>query len=62
MLFWNLGSVTKVKLLKAYCSSYYGCELWDMWDGETEVFCKAGDRVSDQCGNCHLTLIDVFYL
>ena len=39
--FGNLGSVTKVKLLKAYCSSYYGCELWDMWDGETEVFCKA---------------------
>ena len=39
--FRNLDSVTKVRLLKAYCSSYYGCELWDFWDKEVESFCKA---------------------
>lgn len=39
--FGHLDTVTKVKLLKAYCSSFYGCELWDFWDGGVEDFCKA---------------------
>jgi hypothetical protein len=39
--FSNLETVTKVKLLKAYCSSFYGCELWDFWEGGVENFCKA---------------------
>ena len=34
--FGGLGPVTKLRLLKAYCSSYYGYELWDL-------FCKAVD-------------------
>ena len=28
--FGCLGPVAKLKLQKAYCSSYYGCELWDL--------------------------------
>ena len=34
--FSGLGPVTKLRLLKAYCSSYYGCKLWDL-------SCKAVD-------------------
>jgi hypothetical protein len=36
--FGTLDCTTKVKLLKSYCSSFYGCELWDMWDGGIETF------------------------
>jgi len=25
-----LDCVTKMKLFKAYCCSFYGCELWDL--------------------------------
>ena len=39
--FHNLDSVTKTKLLKSYCSSFYGCELWDFWDGGVDKFSKA---------------------
>ena len=39
--FGKLDPVTKVKLLKAYCSSFYGCELWDLWDKGVDAFCKA---------------------
>ena len=39
--FGNLDSVTKVRLLKSYCSSFYGCELWDLWSCGVETFCKA---------------------
>jgi uncharacterized membrane protein len=39
--FGKLDSVTKVRLLKAYCSSFYGCELWDLWDNKIEDFSKA---------------------
>jgi len=39
--FSNVDAVIKVRLLKAYCSSFYGCELWDLWDSDIESFCKA---------------------
>ena len=39
--FGKLDCVTKVKLLKAYCSSFYGGELWSLWDNNVEEFCKA---------------------
>ena len=28
-------------MLKSYCSSFYGCELWDLWDNGIQVFIKA---------------------
>ena len=33
------GPVTKLRLLKAYCSSYYGCELWDLSCKAVNDFC-----------------------
>ena len=37
--FGGLGLVTKLRLLKAYCSSYYGCELWDLNCNAIDDFC-----------------------
>ena len=31
--FGKLPALTKLKLMKAYCSSLYGCELWDLSNG-----------------------------
>jgi hypothetical protein len=39
--FGKLEAVTKVKLMKSYCSSFYGCEIWDFWNNSVEHFCKA---------------------
>jgi len=30
-----------LKLLYAYCSSLYGCELWDLWNGTIDNVCVA---------------------
>lgn len=38
--FANTDSVVKDRLFKAYCTSYYGCELWDMGNNKMEDFCK----------------------
>ena len=29
--FSQVGAVPKVKLHKSYCSSFYGCELWNIF-------------------------------
>ena len=29
--FNNLDSLIKLKLVMAYCTSHYGCEIWDLW-------------------------------
>jgi len=39
--FGKVDTVTKVKLMKSYCSSFYGCELWDLWENEMDHFAKA---------------------
>lgn len=38
--FDRLDSATKLKLLKAYCSSYYECEIWNLLNPDI------GDRCS----------------
>ena len=35
----GLRPSTKLRLLKAYCSSYYGCELWDLCCKAVDDFC-----------------------
>ena len=35
----SLGPVTKLTLLKAYCTSYYGCVLWDLSCKAIDDFC-----------------------
>ena len=37
--FSGLGPVIKLRILKAYCSSYYGCELWDISCKAIDDFC-----------------------
>ena len=37
--FSTLDSITKDRLFASYCSSFYGCELWDLSNKELENFC-----------------------
>jgi hypothetical protein len=37
--FNRLGVVTKLRLLEAYCSSLYGCELWDLCHDGIDDIC-----------------------
>ena len=37
--FSTLDSITKNRLFASYCSSFYGCELWDLSNKELEKFC-----------------------
>ena len=43
------SSVIKNRLFKAYCSSFYGCEIWDLNNTMIEFLCiawrKGGRRV-----------------
>ena len=42
--FYQAGAAPKLKLLKSYCNSHYGCELWNLFhDGISYVrasWCK----------------------
>ena len=39
--FRNVNSFVKIRLLKSYCSSLYGCELWNLYDGSIDKVCVA---------------------
>jgi len=39
--FGKLDSVIKNRLFKAYCSSFYGCEIWDLNNMMIESLCVA---------------------
>ena len=39
--FGKLDSTNKFKLVKAYCTSYYGCEMWSLWNQTIEDMCIA---------------------
>jgi len=39
--FGKVSSDVKVRLLEAYCTSYYGCELWDLSGSTLSTFCTA---------------------
>jgi hypothetical protein len=59
--FRNLDLVVKLKLFKAYCSSIYGCELWDLGNSFIDAFCsawrKALRRIMDLPFNTHNFLL-----
>ena len=40
-LFSNVNSRTKSKLVKSYCTSFYGAEIWDLSNNEIESICTA---------------------
>jgi len=37
--FSKLDPFVKTRLFKSFCSSYYGCELWDLNTKKIEDFC-----------------------
>jgi len=39
--FSRVNSQTKIKLVKAYCISFYGAELWDLSHTDIESLCTA---------------------
>ena len=39
--FNNFDSLSKLKLVVAYCTSHYGCEIWDLWSASIENYCVA---------------------
>ena len=60
--FSELGIVIKLKLLRSYCSSFYGCELWDLSKDCVDDFCitccKDVKRVWGLPQDTHRRLID----
>lgn len=59
--FNKLDTFVKLNLFKAYCSSLYGCELWNLEDSGIDDFCvawrKALRRVLDLPYNSHSFLL-----
>jgi len=59
--FGKLPSFVKSKLLYAYCSSLYGCELWDLWNNNIDIICvawrKAFRRVWNLPFNTHCDIL-----
>jgi hypothetical protein len=59
--FGNLGVLTKLNLLFAYCSSLYGSELWDLQNTNIESLCiswrKALRRVWQLPNQTHCDLL-----
>lgn len=39
--FRNVDCSTKIRLVKAFCTSFYGCELWNMSNNSIENICTA---------------------
>ena len=42
--FRKIACITKIRLVKAYCTSLYGCELWDFSKSCIENVCTAWRR------------------
>jgi hypothetical protein len=60
-LFSNLDSVTRNRMFMSYCSSFYVCELWDLYNKEAAVFCttwrKGARRIWTLLRNAHCNLL-----
>ena len=63
MLFQKLCSAVKYKLFQSYCTSFYGCELWDLACDKMADFCTAWRKVLEEYGMCHQihTVISFLY-
>lgn len=61
--FGKLDCSTKTRLLKSYCSDFYGCELWDLSDIAVQSLCTswrcALRRVWKLPYNCHKFILHV---
>ena len=56
-----LDCTTKSQLLKTFCSSLYGCELWNLFNSDVQSVCKAYRqalrRIWKLPYNCHTAII-----
>jgi len=60
--FVNLDPVVKTMLLKTYCLSLYGCELWDRRHTAIDKLCKSLHLDYGECGwglpyRCHTAIL-----
>ena len=62
-MFGKLDCVTKMKLFKAYCCSFYGCELWDLSNIAVQTLCatwrKALRHVCNLPPTCHTEIVNL---
>jgi len=60
--FDKLDCCTKTKLLGSYCSSFYGCELWNLTCLDVQTFCVAWSqalrRIWKLSYNCDTAILD----
>ena len=59
--FGKLDSTTQFKLVKAYCTSYYGCEMLSLWNQTIEDMCIAWRKGVRRFGVFRLTHIMSFH-
>jgi len=52
----KLPSSVKLKLLYAYRSSLYGCELWDLWNKNIDTACVAWRKALRRVWNLHIVI------
>ena len=61
--FGKLDSSSKTKLLKSYCSDFYGCELWDLANWEIQSLSiswrHALRRIWKLPYNCHTAILHI---
>ena len=61
--FGKLDCSTKMKLLKAYCSDFFGCELWDLANDNVLAVCRAWRQAVRRAWclpfNCHKWILDL---
>jgi len=56
--FGKRDPVTKLSLLRAYCSSFYGSVVWDLSHSSIDAFCAIWRaRVLGESGTFHILLI-----
>jgi len=60
--FGKLFSAVKLKLLYAYCSSLYGCELCDLYSNNIDTVCVAWRKALRRFGICLIVHIVTFCL
>ena len=61
--FGKLDCSSKTRLLKSYCSDFYGCELWDLADVKIQSlctsWCQALRRTWKLPYNCHTSILRI---
>ena len=59
--FHQVDSIVKIGLLKSYCLSLYGCEMWLLQHFAIENICKSWRNSMRRVWGCHLTVDRLLY-